>query len=203
MEQIMNTDKLIIDASLPSWDVEIAEHRLVHATPEVTWQAILDLNLMAVHTPLLNAATWVRTLPDRIARRPIPAPPRLSFGGDDGLPGWLSLGRQDNLEIAAGAVGKFWQATITWRDVPAEEFPTFSEPGWGKIATAVTTVPYGDGDTLLTYVCRTATTDEVSRRRFSRYWWLIRPFVAHIMRAVVRTAAADAERAAIKSTVDG
>jgi hypothetical protein len=199
----MNADKLIIDVSLPSWDVEIAEHRLVHATPEDTWRAVMDLNLMAVHTPLMDTATWVRTLPNRLTGRPVPAPPRLSLGGGDGLPGWLSLGRREGREIAAGAVGKFWQANITWHDVPAEEFPTFVEPGWGKIATAVTIVPYGEGRTLLSYVCRTATTDETSRRSFARYWWLIRPFVAHIMRAVVRAVADDAERVGTSSTVDG
>lgn len=195
-------DKLIIDASLPSWDVEIAEHVLVHATPELTWRAARDLDLMTVHTPLLNAAMWVRMLPERIARRPIAVPPRLTLAGDGDLLGWLSLGQQDNREIAAGAVGRFWETTITWRNVPADEFTAFAEPGWGKIATAVTTVPHGDG-TLLSYVCRTSTTDPASHRQFARSWWLIRPFMAHVMRAVVRAIAADAERAAATSTVDG
>jgi hypothetical protein len=199
------TDKLIIDDYLPSWDVEIAEHRLVHAPPEVTWRAARDLDLLTVRTPLLDMAFWVRSLPDRIARRPIPAPPALTFGGDGGagvgLPGWVSLGQQENREIALGAVGKYWQPNITWRDVPVGEFRSFAEPGWGKIATAITTVPYGDGQTLLSYVCRTATTDSLSRHKFGRYWWLIRPFVAHIMRATLRAIAAKAEPST--STVDG
>ena len=41
--------------------------------------------------------------------------------------------------------------------------------------------------------CRTVTTDPESRQRFLRYWWLVRPFVAHIMRASLRTIRADAE----------
>jgi len=190
----MSNDKLIIDASLPRWDVEIAEHRLVHAAPDRTWRAARDLDLLTVHTPLLDAAMWVRGLPDRIRRRPVPVPPKLTFGGEGGgLPGWLSLGQQVDREIALGAVGKFWQPNITWRDVPAPDFPSFAEPGWGKIACAVTTVPYGDGQTLLSYVCRTATTDGASYRRLARYWWLIRPFVGHIMRATLRTIAVRAE----------
>ena len=194
--------KLIIDECLPAWDVELAEHRLVHAPVEATWRAARDLDLLTVHTPLLDAAMWVRSLPDRIAGRPIPTPPKLTFGGDrPGLPGWVSLGQQENHEIALGAVGKYWQPNIPWRDVPADEFTAFAEPGWGKIATALTTVPYGDGQTLLSYVCRTATTDPQSRRRFSRYWWLVRPFVAYIMRATLRSIAADAEHA--PATVDG
>ncbi len=48
-------------------------------------------------------------------------------------------------------------------------------------------VPYGEHATLLTYECRTATTDTESRLRFIRYWSLVRPFVAHIFRATVAT----------------
>lgn len=45
----------------------------------------------------------------------------------------------------------------------------------------------------LTYECRTLTTDDDSRRRFSQYWWLIRPFVQHIMDATLRTIGTHAE----------
>jgi len=41
---------------------------------------------------------------------------------------------------------------------------------------------------------RTATTDIASRRKFARYRWLIRPFVAHVMRATVATIADDVAR---------
>lgn len=44
----------------------------------------------------------------------------------------------------------------------------------------------------------TVTTDPESRRRFLSYWWLIRPFVAHIMPATVNKIKADAEAAAVK-----
>jgi hypothetical protein len=40
------------------------------------------------------------------------------------------------------------------------------------------------------------TTDPDSHRRFLRYWWLIRPFVAHIMRATLRQIKVNAEAAA-------
>jgi hypothetical protein len=46
---------------------------------------------------------------------------------------------------------------------------------------------------LLTYECRTTTTDADARRRFLRYWRLVRPFVGHIFRATVRTIGEHAE----------
>ena len=51
------------------------------------------------------------------------------------------------------------------------------------------------GRSILTYECRTGTTDLDSRREMSRYWWLIRPFVGYILRAVLRTIRANAEMA--------
>jgi hypothetical protein len=113
-----------------------------------------------------------------------------------GLPGWLLLGERIGREIAFGAVGKFWQPVIEWRDVPLADFASFTEPGWGKIAANFSVLPYGQSSTLLSYECRTITTDLESRRQFLRYWWLIRPFVRHIMRATLKKIRADAEAAA-------
>ena len=103
------------------------------------------------------------------------------------LPGWLFLGEIPGQEIAFGAVGKFWKADIEWRDVPREDFATFSEPGWGKIGCHVRVRANGPGRSTLTYQCRTATTDTEARKQMARYWWLIRPFVGPIMRATLRT----------------
>jgi hypothetical protein len=106
----------------------------------------------------------------------------------------LLLGEEPGRELAFGAVGRFWQPNIEWRDVSKAEFAEFREPGWGKIAANFSVLPYGQRNSLLTYECRTATTDADSRRRFARYWWLMRPFIAHIFRATVGTIRANAEQ---------
>jgi hypothetical protein len=188
----MDVQKMIVDEQLPVYDVVVAEQRVVDADPTTTLAAARELDFLTVRTPLLVAAMWLRGVPDRLRHRAQPPPARLTLAGGVGLPGWLSLGERAGSEVAFGAVGKFWQANIEWRDVPLAEFAAFNEPGWGKIACNFTVRPYGGEHTLLTYECRTATTDIVARRKFARYWWLIRPFVAHIMRATVATIARDA-----------
>jgi hypothetical protein len=189
----MRPEPMIIDRQLPIYDVVVAEHLAVDADPMITFTATRELDFLTVRAPLMDAAMWVRGLPERLRRRPVPplAHLRLAQGAD--LPGWLSLGERTGRELAFGAVGKFWQPTIEWRDVSEADFAAFDEPGWGKIACNFTVQPSGGG-TLLTYECRTAITDPVSRRRFARYWWLIRPFAAYIMRAALRTIAAEARR---------
>ncbi|HXV93364.1 MAG TPA: hypothetical protein VD813_08715 [Pseudonocardia sp.] len=181
---------------LPRDYVPIDVSAVVAAEPALTWRAVHDLDLMTVRTPLLTASMWVRGLPARLRGRAEPVPPRLTFTGDgDGLPGWLLLGEAEGEELCFGAVGRFWTPTIEWRPTTLAEFPGFAEPGWGKIACSLSVRPYGDGRSLLTYECRTATYDDRSRRAFARYWRLIRPFVAHIMGATVRTVKANAEAA--------
>jgi hypothetical protein len=148
-----------------------------------------------VRTPLLAFSMWIRGLPERWSGKVTPPLPRLVVA-DGGLPGWLILGERPDREIAFGAVGKFWLPVIEWRDVAQAEFSGFAEPGWGKIAANFSVLPYGERSTLLSYECRTVTTDPEARQRFLRYWWLIRPFVGHIMRATVNQIKYNAQSAA-------
>lgn len=191
------TTALLIEEHLPVADVQLAEHLIVDASPERTFAAVRDLDFLRIHTPLLDAAMWVRGLPERLkGDEPEIASMRLADGldsGNAGLPGWLLLGETPGHEIALGAVGRFWQPAIEWRDVARDDFAAFAEPGWGKIACGFSVRPYGATRSLLTYDCRVAVTDDDARRRFGRYWRLIRPFVGHIFRATLVTIAADAE----------
>ncbi len=201
----MSTESMIIEQLMPVCDIAIAEHRIVDADPETTYEAARDLDFAAVHTPLLDAAFFVRTLPARLRGRLEPTPPhlRLTGGADDGLPGWTLLGQLHGREIALGAVGVFWRSEIRWRDVEPAAFATFAEPGNGKIACNFSVRPYGAGHSVLTFDCRVAATDDRSRQAINRYWLLIRPFVGHIMRAALATAAADAARRAARPAVRG
>ena len=187
---------MLIDQFMPWCDVSIAEHVIVHDDPAGTFRAASDLDFMTVHTPLLDLAMWARRLPARTTGRALEPPPRLVLSKGDPLPGWLVLGERADRELAFGAVGKFWQPSIEWRDVAVDAFAQFNEPGWGKIAADFSVLPYGEGSTLLTYECRTVTTDPDSRRKFMRYWRLGRPVIAHIFRATVHTIRDNAERPA-------
>lgn len=182
----------ILDQVMPDFDAVIVRRRVVNATPATTFAAVGELDLMTVRSPLLTTSMWLRALPSRLTGKMAAPPPRLMLV-DGGLPGWQVFGRSDT-EIAFGAVGRFWTPTIEWRDVPSDTFRTFDEPGWGKIAAHITVTPCGANQTLLTYQCRTVTTDSVSRRRFLRYWRVIRPFVGHVLSATLRTVAATSDR---------
>lgn len=188
-----DTGTLLIESAMPTYDAVIAEHIVVAADPATTFAAARELDLLTVHSPLLDLSMWLRGLPARLSGKAAPSLPKLVVAEDMGLPGWTFLGQRPNLELAFSAVGKFWQPTIEWRTVAAADFSSFDEPGWGKIAANFSVRSYGASTTLLTYECRTVTTDPQSRRRFLRYWRLIRPFVGHVLRATLRQLAANAE----------
>lgn len=199
---------LLIDRRLPTFDVTLIEHVVVDADVPTTWQALSELDLLQVHTPLLAAAMRVRMLPTAVARvlgrprPPEPEIPELKLRGEGpGLPGWLPLGEVPGTEIVFGSVGRFWQAEIDWYAVEGmvpEDFAAFDEPGWGRIAANFSLRSYGLSRTLVSYEARTATPDAATARRFHRYWLLVRPFVGHIMRATLATLRTDAERAAAR-----
>jgi hypothetical protein len=188
------TAPLLVDAFMASFDTSIAEHLIVRRDPSATFNAARELDFLSVHTPLLDIAMWARGLPARIRGQAAEPPPRLVLSQGDPLPGWLLLGERPNRELAFGAVGKFWQPNIEWRDLAVDQFATFTEPGWGKLVADFSVLPYGTRATLLTYECRTVTTDPAPRQKFMRYWTVIRPFVAHIFRATVRTIRDNAEQ---------
>lgn len=188
-------EELLVDRYLPRFDVTLIEHTVVDADLAGTWAALRAFDLLDVHSPLTDAAMFVRGVPAAVAARfghgPAPAPPsRLTLADGPRLAGWLSLGERDGREIAFGAVGRFWQPDIQWYDVSSmtpEEFGAFAEPGWGRIAASFSLRPYGLHRTLVSYEARTATADPSARRRFGRYWLLVRPFVRSIMRASLDT----------------
>lgn len=188
------TERMILDSAMPTFDAAIAKHVLVGADPATTFAGARDLDLLTVHTPLLDAAMWIRTLPERWLGRATPSPPRVTVAGG-GLRGWVVLGERSGREIAFGAVGKVWRPVIEWRDVEPSQFLDFAEPGWAKIAAHLVVIPYGERSSLVRYECRTATTDSASRRRFLRYWRLVRPFVGPIMQAMLDTIKDNAEAA--------
>jgi hypothetical protein len=189
----MTSEPLLIEAAMSQFDVIIAEHIIVDADNAATFEAAKSLDFLSVRTPLLTASMFIRGLPARLHGKQ-PVVQQLLLTDAMGLPGWLLLGERPGSEIAFGAVGTFWRPTIDWRDVPQADFRDFDERGWGKLAASFFVAPYGD-QTLLTYECRTTTTDPTSHRQFRRYWWLIRPFVRHIMRAALATIKANAEDA--------
>ncbi len=192
---------LLMDSMMPDFDIALAEHAVVQSDTATTFATTRDINLLTVHSPVLDLFIWLRTVPARIVGRHPTTPTTPKIGENMALPGWGYLGQTPGHEIVFGAVGRFWQSVIQWRDTAATDFTDFAEPGWGKIAADFSVRTYGASTSLLCYECRFLTTDPGSRVRFGRHRWLIRPFVRHIMRTTLRQIKANAESLTVNSTL--
>jgi hypothetical protein len=188
---------MLIDRYLAHFDVTEVHAVEVDAPPEVSYASIRQADL---RDPLIQALFAVRELPNRIARRlrgdPAAPPPKSLTFADVATPemGFIPLGEEPGVEFVVGSVGRFWKRDYGWKPVAAESFIAFAEPGYAKIAVAFSVQHNGFGRSILRYEARTATTDEVARARFRRYWRVIRPGVAIVMQRALGRIRAEAER---------
>jgi len=187
---------MLIDRYLPDYDVTLDCETRVDASLEETYRAIRSADL---RDPVISALFALRELPMRLARRlsgepAPPAPPKITFGTiTQQGPGWTVLAEEPGRELVIGSVGRFWEKDYGSRPVTADEFVSFHEPGYGKLAIGFSLRPDLRGGTLLRYEARTATTDATAYRKFHRYWALIRPGVALVMRSALHRIKLEAE----------
>lgn len=178
---------MLIDRYLPQCDVSLEFETTVDAPASEVYRAIREADL---RDPVISALFALRELPQRLARRlhgqASPTPPRVTFGTmiQDG-PGWTLLAEQPDHELVVGSVGRFWERDYGGRAVAAGEFSGFNEPGYAKLVIGFSVRPGPIGETILRYEARTLATDDTARRKFRRYWKLIRPGVSMVMRAAL------------------
>ena len=208
---------LIIDRVMPHYDATKVVTLVAEVPAPRAYQALRSLDLFEVHSPLMDAAMWVRGLPMEISRRrrgegPLELPPTAIVGdlfdvgsseAEGPLDGWMAFGEEADQrsadraglaeeaghELCFGAVGDFFHADFSWKSMSPDEFPDFAEPGYGKVAADLTVRPFGTGRCLMAYEARVEITDPESRRTFRRYWLITSPFIGVVLKATLRTAA--------------
>jgi len=163
---------VLIDRFVPRFDAVERHHASIAAPPERVWAALQELDLARS-----RAVRWL------FAVRSLGRPGRSrSFRlADAGRLGFVVLGEEPGEEVVLGLVGRFW--TLHGGIVRADpgEFTTFDRPGYAKAGWSFRLTPRDDGTDVLTET-RVVTTDETARRKFRRYWRVIRPFSGAVRR---------------------
>jgi hypothetical protein len=193
----------LLDEVLPRSDVAVVHTRVVPGPPEAAYRAVLDADFYRI--PLVRALMELRGLPGRLTRadrRGRPAPAARSFRIPDlASAGWAVLAERPGEELVLGTVARPWELAGSAVSLPGPaEFAAFDRPGHARIVLAVRADPHGR-DSLLHVETRVALTDEASRRRFQRYWWVVGPFSALIRLVALRRVARDLSRSAPSSGV--
>jgi hypothetical protein len=195
------TAPMLIEKALPDCDAVRAEHLVVAAGVEAAYAAVLRADFVRAWRESLavRALFGARTLAERAisaargraAREPPPpASLRLADMGEHGE--WVRLGEDPPREIAFGTIGRFWAGETVWETIDAAEFARFARPGFARIACNFSVRPYGASRSLVSYECRTQSTDPAARRAFLRYWRPLSPFIGVVLRAQLGLVASEA-----------
>lgn len=165
-----------LDRVFPSWHFRERHAIRVDARPERVFAAVREVTLAEMGVfRVLARLRGIRAPVDR---------PVLEVAG----PAWSVLADEPGRELVLGAVGQPWR--LRGGVSPGGDFASFDRPGYVKMA-----INWRLDDTLLSTETRVLATDAAARRKFRRYWLVIRPFSGLIRRVWLRAIKRRAESA--------
>jgi hypothetical protein len=170
-----------LDDFLPVYEFSERHSLAIDASAERIDQALRAVSIADL--PVARALWWLRRL-----GRPYGDAARPFVGGE--LPG-VVLEDVREAGVVLGLTGQFWRlrgSRHTHRPTTAEEFLAYSRPD-----TCKAVIDFRVGHASLSTETRVHVADPVARRKFRRYWRVIRPFSGLIRILLLRAARRRAE----------
>jgi hypothetical protein len=186
---------VLLDKFVPEYDFGEVHSTRLSALPKRALEEIKLVNLGEMS--LVRLLFAVRSIPARVGgKRGLPSEKAESLYEQMLDFGFVLLAEEPGRELVFGGIGQMFKASGGLKPVfrDADEFVAFGEPGYAKVAMNFS-VGRVDGSTELCTETRVLATDAASRRRFGRYWWLIRPGSALVRRSWLGAAKRRAEPA--------
>jgi hypothetical protein len=177
-----------LDDVVPEFDHVTRQARVIDAPRAVVWEELQRLRLRSL--PVTMALGAVRALPVLLAGK--------GHGGLDRpfldvvpIP---VLSSEPSSAVVFGGVLQAWRLTggAPPPELDAAGVRAFEEPGWVKVAMDFRLTP-AMGGTHLSSETRVRATDAETRRRFDRYWLVVRPGSSAIRWEVLAAVALKAE----------
>ncbi len=174
----------LIDDFLPVSDFDETHAIEIVAEPEAIFRAVREVTVEEV--ALLRTLLYLRFLPSRLGNHGGSAVVR-----DESLfeqmirSGFVPLAETPNQEIVLGHIGQFWR--VRGASAPHVATPNgfreFDDPSYAKAALSfrIEKTP-APGSTRLCTETRIHVPGRSTRRRFSAYWRMIRPWSGLIRR---------------------
>jgi hypothetical protein len=182
----------LLDRFMPSYDVAERHHVRIAAPSAVTLAAARDVDLQG--SPVVRGIIKAREVILGATRDDRPRPRGLL--AEVQALGWGVLAEVPERELVVGAVTKPWEANVTFRALPPDQFAAFSEPGYVKIAWTLRAESIGTTDSIFRTETRAVATDATARAKFRRYWAFLSPGIILIRWAILGPLKNEAERRA-------
>jgi hypothetical protein len=191
----------LLDRFMPVYEIVERHHVGVTAPAAVTLAAAREQDLL--HIPVVRAIFKAREIV--LGATPDERPQPRGLVAVTLALGWRILAEVPDQELAVGAVTQPWEPNVTFHGLPPEEFATFSQPGFVKIAWTLRADPLDDRTSIFRTETRAVATDAAARVRFRRYWAFASPGIALIRHLSLRPLKRDAElraRTALSDAAD-
>lgn len=180
----------VLDALIPTYDV-CERHRIaVPAPADATFAAATEMDLASsrmIRAIFKGRELILRSTPDAAVR------PKGFVEGMKAM-GWGVLAEAPGREIVMGGVTKPWEANPVFRALSPDDFASFAEPDYVKIAFTLRADPEGDGSSTFRTETRAVATDAGARKKFRLYWSFLSPGIILIRVAMLPALKAEAER---------
>lgn len=180
----------LLDQFMPVYDIVERHHINLAAPADVTFAAACETDFQ--QSPAIRAI--FKTREKILGSEPDVTPrPRGLLAMTKSI-GWGVLAEVPGHEVIMGAVTKPWEANVEFRPLPPDQFATFNEPGYVKIAWTLRADPTSASESVLRTETRALATDAMARTKFRRYWALLSPGIIAIRWIMLRLLKTEAER---------
>ena len=182
----------LLDRFLPVYEI-VERHQIRVAAPAaVTFDAACDVDLQG--PPVVRAITRAREI--ILGAKPGDRRSPRGLLAEMQLLGWGVLADVPGREVVMGAVTKPWEANVTFRALPPDQFAAFKEPGYVKIAWTIRADQVSGSESVFRTETRAIATDPEARSKFRRYWSFLSPGIIVIRWALLGPVKKEAERRA-------
>ncbi|MGX7347333.1 hypothetical protein ACWM9A_15925 [Acetobacter pasteurianus] len=175
---------MLIDKYIPSF--QFSEQHSLEINAQASDVLHAAINYQPDNDSIIRAAIIIREFPnkliDRIKGNSLSA--QRSFS----LRNFTLLDHLENHEVVFGLAGRFWQADygqVLLQD--RKDFVRFNDHGAAKLALNFSVERLGNNRTRLATETRVCCLDVEAKRKFTPYWYLIRPVSGLIRRRMLAT----------------
>lgn len=174
---------MLLNDILPEYDFKEIHSIVLKSSASEAFRSIKQVAPSEI-SPIFHWLFLIRSLPSRFTGKP-----GFGFSGDKALLDQMTeghfvmLAEESGREVVIGivmpsTVGRSWKYPEASTRGPrnAREFARFDQPGFVRVVMNLYVEDTADGDIVkLTSETRMKAIDADARRRFARYWRLIRP----------------------------
>lgn len=179
-----------LDAFLPAYEAHKRHSLSIAGAPELVDRSVREVTLAEI--PVARALFALRSVGRGSANARGPLIESMLRQG-------VLLEDVPGEGLVLGLTGQFWRlrsGSVNDRPRTVDEFLTYDRPDVAKAVMDLRVHANGEAQCLLSTETRVHVPDAAARRRFSRYWLVIKPFSGLIRILLLRAARRRAEAAA-------